>query len=222
MYCFWDVEVSKASLDVPDHARHYQFVVLIDMKLHAKNQLYNSIIFWDIRVLKASVGMPDHTHLNLHDQFITLIDMMLHAQNQLYAFFSFWNVKVLIASMDMPRHVWPHSCKSTSSNQLYTSNCFWDIKSLKILQSAGPRAFLHLTQKTDFSQTCSFNSIINAIMVHDLNQKNLYINGLFFFFFFFAKSKKTYFRGVSGCSPQNEISSRKSSSLSFLPFGGRR
>ena len=30
---------------MPDHARHYQFVALIDMKLHAKNQLYNSISF---------------------------------------------------------------------------------------------------------------------------------------------------------------------------------
>ena len=188
-----------------------------------KNQLYNSISFWDIRVLKASVGMPDHTHLNLHHQFITFIDMTLHAQNQLYTFFSFWNVKVLIASIDMPGHVWPHSCKSTSSNQLYTSHCFWNIKSLKILPSAGLRAFLHLTQETYFSQTCSFNSIIiNTIMVHDLNPKNLYINGLFFFlFFFFAKSKKPYFRGVFGCSPQNEIFSQKSSSLSFLPFGGR-
>ena len=181
---------------MPDHARHYQFVALIDMKLHAKNQLYNSISFWDIRVLQAFVGMPDHTHPKLHDQFITLIDMTLHAQNQLHTFFSFWNVKVLIASMDMPGHVWPHSCKSTSSNQLYTSHCFWNIKSLKILQSAGLRAFLHLTQETYFSQTCSFNSIINTIMVHDLNPKNLYINGLFFSFFSFLKNPKNPILGV--------------------------
>ena len=161
-----------------------------------KNQLYNSISFWDIRVLKASVSMPDHTHLNLHHQFITFIDMMGHAQNQLYTFFSFWNVKVLIASIDMAGHVWPHSCKSTSSNQLYTSHCFWNIKSLKILQSAGLRAFLHLTQETYFSQTCSFNSIINTIMVHDLNPKNLYINGLFFSFFSFLKNPKNPILGV--------------------------
>ena len=47
---------------------HDQFVTLIDVKLHAQNQLYASISFWDIEVLKASLGMPDHTHLNLHNQ----------------------------------------------------------------------------------------------------------------------------------------------------------
>ena len=72
---------------MPDHAYlklHDQFITFIDMKLHAKKQLYTSISFWDIKVLKASLDMsghPDHTHLNLHDQFITLIDMKLHAQN---------------------------------------------------------------------------------------------------------------------------------------------
>ena len=52
-----------AILDMPDHAHlklHDQFVVLIDMKLHAQNQLYTSICFWDIKVLKASLGMPGH------------------------------------------------------------------------------------------------------------------------------------------------------------------
>ena len=39
---------------------HDQFVALIDIKLHAQNQLYNSIRFWDIKVLKASLGMPGH------------------------------------------------------------------------------------------------------------------------------------------------------------------
>ena len=39
---------------------HGQFVALIDMKLHAQNQLYNSISFCDIRVLKDSLGMPGH------------------------------------------------------------------------------------------------------------------------------------------------------------------
>ena len=29
---------------------HDQFVALIDMKLHAQNQLYTSISFWDIKV----------------------------------------------------------------------------------------------------------------------------------------------------------------------------
>ena len=88
---------------------HHQFVVLIDMKLHAQNQLYASISFWDIKVLKTSLGMPgyDHTHLNLQNQFITLTDMKLHAQNQLYTSFSFLDLQVLIASlacMSMPDH----------------------------------------------------------------------------------------------------------------------
>ena len=49
----------------------------------------------------------------------------------------------------------------------------------KNLQSDWPRAFLHLTWETQFSQTCGFNRIIKAIMVYDLNSKNLHINGLF-------------------------------------------
>ena len=39
---------------------HCQSVALIDMKLHAKNELYTSISFWGIKVLKASLGMPGH------------------------------------------------------------------------------------------------------------------------------------------------------------------
>ena len=39
---------------------HDKFVAFIDMKLHAQNQLYNSISFWDIKALKASLGMPQH------------------------------------------------------------------------------------------------------------------------------------------------------------------
>ena len=34
--------------------------------------------------------------------------------------------------------------------------------------------------RADFSQICSFNRIIKVIMVHDLNPKNLHINGLSF------------------------------------------
>ena len=62
---------------------HDQFAALINMKLHAQNQLYTSISFRDIKVLKASLGMPGHTHLNLHNQFVTLKDIKLYAQNQL-------------------------------------------------------------------------------------------------------------------------------------------
>ena len=47
-----------------------QFEVLIDMKLHAQNQLYNPVSFWDIEVFKSSLGMPDHIHINLNSQFI--------------------------------------------------------------------------------------------------------------------------------------------------------
>ena len=46
-----------------DHAHlklYDQFVALIDMKLHAQNQLYTSISFWDIKVLKAFLRMPGH------------------------------------------------------------------------------------------------------------------------------------------------------------------
>ena len=60
---------------------HYQFAALIDMKLHAQNQLYTSISFRDIKVLKASLGMPGHAWPH-PPKFITLIDMKLHAQKQ--------------------------------------------------------------------------------------------------------------------------------------------
>ena len=59
------------------------------------------------------------------------------------------------------------------------SHQFLTYLSLKILQSDWLRAFLHLTREPDFSQTCSFNRIIKVIMEHDLNPKNLHINGLF-------------------------------------------
>ena len=55
-------------------------------------------------------------------------------------------------------------------------------------------------------------------MVHDLNLKNLHINGLFFVFLFFTKSKKPYLWGVFGNYPQNEICSQKSGYVRFLPL----
>ena len=87
---------------------HDQFAALIDMKLHAQNQLYTSFSFWNIKVLKASLGMPDHTHINLNNQFITLIDMKLYAQNQIYTSFSFSDLKVL----SLFGHAW--ACLTTS------------------------------------------------------------------------------------------------------------
>ena len=78
---------------------HDQFVALIDMKLHAQNQLYNSFSFWDHKVLIAFLGMPHHTHLKSHHQFLVLIDMYLHAKNQLYTSHSFWDIKGLAESI---------------------------------------------------------------------------------------------------------------------------
>ena len=44
-----------------DHLKfHDQFVGLIDMTLHAQNQLYTSFSSWDLKVLKASLGVPEH------------------------------------------------------------------------------------------------------------------------------------------------------------------
>ena len=98
------------------HLKLYdQFVALIDMKLHAQNQLYISISFWDIKVLKASLCKPDHTHLNLHTQSIALIYMKLHAQNQLSTSFSFRDLNVLIDSLGMYGHAWPYLTKITKS-----------------------------------------------------------------------------------------------------------
>ena len=97
---------------------HDQFEALINMKMHAQNQLYTSISFWDIKVLKASLvmpGIPENTHLNLHNLFVTFIDMKMHAQNTLYTSFSFWDLKVLITSLGMPGHAWPRPPNITSS-----------------------------------------------------------------------------------------------------------
>ena len=47
-------------------------------------------------------------------------------------------------------------------------------------------------------------------MVHDLNPKNLHINGLYF-----SKSKKLYFGSVLGYYPQNEIFSKNPASPVF-------
>ena len=71
-----------------------QFITLIDMKLYAQNQLYNSFSFWDIKSLIASLGMLDHTHLKSHHQFVALIDMYPLAKIQLYHSNSFWGIKV--------------------------------------------------------------------------------------------------------------------------------
>ena len=57
---------------------------------------------------------------------------------------------------------------------------------------------LHLTQEPDFSKTSGLNRIINVIMVHYLDPKNLHINRLFFF----ANSKKPYFGGIFGHLPK--------------------
>ena len=83
---------------------------------------------------------------------------------------------------------------------------------MKILQSDRPREFLHLTQQPDFPQTCGFKRIIKVIVVHDLNQKNLHINGLFLF----CKIQKTLFlRCFQALSLEWHFFSQKSSSVSF-------
>ena len=79
------------------------------------------------------------------------------------------------------------------------------------------REFLHLTQEPHFSQTCVFNKIINVIMMHDLNPKNLQINRLIFFLIL-ENPKKPYFWGVLGHFAQNETVPQKSGSISFLPL----
>ena len=55
----------------------------------------------------------------------------------------------------------------------------------------------------------------SLLMVHDLNQKNLHINGLFFLQ---NPKKKTILGMFFGHYPQNEIFSQKYDSFSFLPF----
>ena len=125
--------------------------------------------------------------------------------------------------MDIPGHASSHSCKITSSIfsfNRYVPTCreitlhlqqFLWYQSLKVLQSDWPRAILHSTQETDFSQTWSCNRITKVIMLHNLTQK-IYTS----MDYFLAKSKNPYFWGVFGHYPQNEIFSQKSGSVSFL------
>ena len=80
------------------------------------------------------------------------------------------------------------------------------------MQSDWARAFLHLTQEPDFSQTCGFNRIIKVIMLHDLNPKNLH-NG-----FFFCKIQKALILGCFWTLFPKWNFSQKSGSVSFLPL----
>ena len=64
---------------MPDHTYlnlHDQCITLIDMKLHAQNQLCNSFSFRDLQGLIASFNS---THLKFYHQFVALIDIYLHA-----------------------------------------------------------------------------------------------------------------------------------------------
>ena len=73
-------------------------------------------------------------------------------------------------------------------------------------------SFPILVSTQDFSQSCGFNRIINVTMVHDLNPKNLHINGLFFL----QNPKSPFLGGAFGRYPQIEIFSQKSGSVRFL------
>ena len=73
----------------------------------------------------------------------------------------------------------------------------FDILKFKNLQSDWPRAFLHFTRESDFSQTCGSQTSMDL---------------------FFAISKKCYFWGVLGHCSQNEIFSQSSGPVSFLPL----
>ena len=69
-------------------------MTLIDIKLHAQNQLYTSFCFWDPKVLIVSLGMPEHAQLKSHHQCVALIDVYIQKKNPLYNSDSFWDIKV--------------------------------------------------------------------------------------------------------------------------------
>ena len=48
------------SLGMFDHTQQNLHDQLIDMKLHAQNQICTSFSFWDRKVFIASLGMPGH------------------------------------------------------------------------------------------------------------------------------------------------------------------
>ena len=90
-------ETLCTSPGIPDHPHllQNQFITSIDIKLHAKKQLYNSNSFCDgkaknsCNLLAKSIFAFNHAHLKLHDKFAPLIDMKFHPQNQLYTSISF-------------------------------------------------------------------------------------------------------------------------------------
>ena len=63
--------------------------------------------------------------------------------------------------------------------QLYTCNIFWNINKNSAIWLA--RSTFDLIKEPDFSHACSLKRFIKAIMVHDLNLKNIHIKGLFLF-----------------------------------------
>ena len=84
------------------------------------------------------------------------------------------------------------------------------------MQSDWLRAFSHLTQEPDFSQTCCFNRIMKVIMVHDLNPKNLSINRLFFFL---QNLKNPIFGVYLGIIPKIRFFHKNLAPSNFYPLG---
>ena len=74
----------------------FAFVALIDMKLHAQNELYTSISFWDIKVLKASLGMLGHA--STHPPKLTLLIHHFNRYETAWTKSTFYLLKVLVAS----------------------------------------------------------------------------------------------------------------------------
>ena len=96
-------------------------------------------------------------------------------------------------------------CSLKSHNHLIVN------KYSNILQSNCSGAFSHITWEPCFSHTCGFCRTIKANMVHPLKQKILHIND-------FVKSKKPYSWAIFDYYFHNEVFSKKSDSVNFLPF----
>ena len=99
----------------------------------------------------------------------------------------------------------------------FITSIVFEILKFKNLQSVWPRAFLYLTRQSNFYQTRGFSRIMEVMKLHDLDSKNLQINGLFFFVFL-QNPNKPYFLDILGHYSHTEIFPQKIRLCQFLPL----
>ena len=141
-----------ACVAMPDHTQlnlHDQFITLIDMKLHAKNQLCTSNNFWDINVEK-SCNLIGREHF------------CIYFENQIFPKHA--EIMVIIMAYDLnPRNLqYFYTIFFCKIQKTLVLGCFW-VLSLKrdFFQKSDSVTFLPL-RHPNFMR--SFRKILRAVM----------------------------------------------------------